>query len=696
MIINRRFFSVFLLLLTFTGVLSADIKEQLVLKRSLEYIDQYHYSPKKLDDQFSQQLFDLYLKRIDPNKQFLTQQDIAYLEADKKNLDDQLIKADPSFYSKASLLLKRRIEQVQSYYATFFDKPLDYSQKETIEIDPDNRGFAQNPDELKDRWRKIIKDNILTQYLTSAETDKAASKDLTVFVPRLEEEARIQVKKNFDTYFSNLLKETQEEQFAAYIDTISAVFDPHTGYFLPDKKEDFDISISGKLEGIGAVLKEEGDFIKVVKVVIGSAAWRQKDLKDDDIILKVAQGAGAPESVVGVRVRDAVKLIRGKKGSEVRLTVKKPDGTIKVVPIIRDIVHLEETYAKYTVIHHKTLGKKFGYIFLPGFYRDFEDEKGRNAATDVKIAIEELSKQPIAGIILDLRNNGGGSLRDAVEMTGLFIPNGPVVEVRDSNGVSNVLNDRDDQVQYKGPLVVMINAYSASASEILAAALQDYGRAVIVGAHTTYGKGTVQTFVDLDKSLPYPYQEYRPLGSLKLTIQNFYRINGGSTQFKGVTPDVIYPFPTDFRDIGEKELPNALPWTTVKRQSFSKWDAGLHQDVLRGNSEKRLKKVPAFKTYTDYAAFQKVRKDKQVESLVFKTRVENFLAAKAQENAVKAVEKDILDLIIPTPAFKEEGEKKKIEEEKFKEWKTTLVKDPYLNETIQVVSDLSGLSTKGK
>ena len=675
--------------------LFANVKEALTLKRTVEFINAYHYEPKTLDDAFSEQVFEAFLEEIDPNKQFLTQQDIAYLESFKRQLDDQIIKADPTFQKKVATLHDQRVKQVQGFYTNYFEEPMSFEERESLETDPDKRSYAVGSDELRDRWRRIIKENILTQYLSLAEKDKEASANIEVFVQRIEEEARELVKKNFDSYFANLNKETSEEKFAKYVDVVANVFDPHTGYYLPEKKEDFDISISGKLEGIGAVLKEEDGYIKVVRIVVGSASWRQKELEADDTILKVGQGADPPVNAVGMRVRDAVKLIRGKKGTEVRLTVKKPDESIKTIPIVRDVVHLEETYAKETVIHHEGIGAKVGYIYLPSFYRDFNDANARNSATDVKNAVAKLVSQDVMGIIIDLRNNGGGSLKDAVDMAGLFIPEGPVVQVRDSRSISTILRDKDASVQYEGPLVLLTNAYSASASEILAAALQDYGRAVILGAYTSYGKGTVQTFVDLDKSLPYPYREHRPLGSIKLTIQKFYRINGGSTQFKGVVPDIILPTPTDFRDIGEKELPHALEWSTVSPLQYTQSATALPLDKLRAKSRRRVKRIDAFKTYESYSEFQKERKEKSDRSLVFKDRIKTHLERKEKEKTVEEITVVIPELSIPTPNFSSKGEKLEQDQEKFRDWKASLEKDAYVNEAIYVLDDIQKLQKKG-
>ncbi|RZK27879.1 MAG: tail-specific protease, partial [Hymenobacter sp.] len=388
--------------------------------------------------------------------------------------------------------------------------------------------------------------------------------------------------KYYDEQFADM--PDTSETLANYANTIANTYDPHTEYFAPKDKEEFDYQLTGRLEGIGATLREKDGLIYIEEIVPGSASFRQGQLKKGDAILRVAQGATEPVSIEGWHTAKAVTLIRGKKGTEVRLTVKKPDGSTKIIPIIRDVVINEETYAQSAIINDPS-GKKIGYLRLPGFYADFNNNGGRSSADDVKKELAKLNAEGAQGIVFDLRTNGGGSLTDAVEMAGLFMPSGPMVQVHDSRGVTNVLNDKDPRVQYTGPLVVLVNKYSASASEILAAAVQDYKRGIIMGSTSTYGKGTVQRVVDLDETLPAELNALKPFGSLKFTMQKFYRVTGASTQFKGVASDIVLPDVYSYLDQGEKESDYPLKWDEIKPASFRPWDNQPNYTKLEASSK---------------------------------------------------------------------------------------------------------------
>ncbi|MEO1715046.1 MAG: S41 family peptidase, partial [Bacteroidota bacterium] len=369
------------------------------------------------------------------------------------------------------------------------------------------------------------------------------------------------VLKTFDDWYERLEKRKRSDYLSIYINSITNVFDPHTSYFEPIEKQNFDINMSGKLEGIGARLQSDGNYTKITSVIVGGPAWKQGDLKENDKIMKVAQDGEDPIDVTGMQLDDVVSQIRGEKGTKVILTVKKIDGSIADIEIVRDVVILEEGFAK-SLILHTTAKEKVGFISLPRFYDDFYDEEGRSCARDVATEIDKLKKENVRGIILDLRNNGGGSLRDVVTMSGFFIEKGPIVQVKARGRSPEVLEDNDPSVKWDGHLIVMVNQFSASASEILAAALQDYERAVIVGSTSTFGKGTVQRFYNLDRAIP-GYSELKPFGEIKLTTQKFYRIDGGSTQLKGVTPDIILPDMYSYIETGEKEQEYPMNWTQI-------------------------------------------------------------------------------------------------------------------------------------
>jgi len=529
-----------------------------------------------------------------------------------------------------------------------------------------------------------------------------------------------------------MLKETDKDYLDRYINAVTVVFDPHTTYLPPDRKEDFDIEMRGSLEGIGALLREDGPYIKVVRIIPGSASWRQKQLQAEDIILKVAQGSGEPVDIVDMRVRDALKLIRGPKGAEVRLTVKKPDGRIIVIPIVRDVVQIEEVYAKGTILKSDTNNPKdkkakkptFGYIHLPKFYRDFErirkGKKGRNCTEDVAKELKRFVKNDVKGVILDLRYNGGGALEDARQMSGLFIKEGPIVQVKRSDGVIDVLRDTDPNIIYSGPLVVLINKFSASASEILAAALQDYRRAIIIGGEHSHGKGTVQVLLNLDRGIPDQLQHLLPLGALKVTIQKFYRIDGKSTQYKGVTPDIILPDPNGYLETGEQYQDYSLPWDEVKALPHKDWKKFSYpMKNLIKLSKNRVKKSKAFQRITESVKILKKRRENTMQSLNLKQVLRDQKIAKREAKRLESLtnNKRIFDTPDPDPTPEVHSKKSKKPEVKKNDSSTTnkntqenkenesdanlkwiekLYKDPYIVESISTLNSILHLNKSKK
>jgi carboxyl-terminal processing protease len=456
----------------------------------------------------------------------------------------------------------------------------------------------------------------------------------------------------------------------------------------PKDKENFDIHISGKLEGIGATLSQPNAYIKVEHIVPGSACWKQGELEVGDLILKVAQGAEDPVDVVDMRLDDAIKMIRGKKGTEVRLTVKKADGSIHIIPIIRDVVIIEETFAKSIIIQNSLNNKKIGYIYLPQFYADFDDANGRRCSEDVEIEVEKLKNEKVEGIIVDLRNNGGGSLTDAVDIVGLFIEKGPVVQVRSRFGMPQVLKDNDAGVLYNGKLVVMVNEFSASASEIMAAAIQDYGRGIIVGSKQTFGKGTVQRFVSFDDIIKNE-NELKPLGHLKITIQKFYRVNGGATQLKGVLSDIVLPDAYSLIDMGEKDMDNPIEWDEIPKSDYKMWDNSFDTNILKEKSRQRVSSDTSFQIINEYAEYLKENQNKTLISLNIETYRKNekereilskrFKKADRISNGLyfKYTQPDSLDMFSDS-----------IKQERAENWIKILQKDIYLKETFNIINDM--------
>ena len=548
-----------------------DQKNTLLLKIVLQGLEQYHFQPRTIDDQFSEQVFTQFLDKLDNSKRFLLAADVEQLRRYRRQIDDQIKADDFAFYNAALGLITRRMAEAATYYEAILSQPFDLTVTENFERDFSKLSYPRTQQELRERWRKLLKYQTITRLARTVERQRTAvaKNDTTVAVvplATLEAQARNEVRKSQQEFFHRLGQLEARDWYAAYLNAIMETYDPHTGYFPPEDKENFDISISGQLEGIGASLSERDGFIKVERIVPGSASWQQGELKEGDVILKVGQGNEDAVDVVDMRLDQAVRLIRGPKGSEVRLTVRKLDGTIVTVPIVRDIVVLEETYAQSALLEAD--GRQVGYIKLPKFYADFNREGGRSSAEDVKKELIRLKTRGVSGVVLDLRNNGGGSLQDVVEMAGLFIAEGPIVQVKGRTGAPYVMQDRDPQVVYDGPLLIMVNTFSASASEILAAAMQDYGRALVVG-NASFGKGTVQRFFNLDDAVPPAFNAFKPLGAIKLTTQKFYRINGGATQLKGVTPDIILPDNYTFLEVGEREQAFAMPWDEIQGAPFT-------------------------------------------------------------------------------------------------------------------------------
>ena len=567
-------------------------KESLIMDAVLNYLDALHFNPLDINDEFSVQAFDSYIEAIDPGKRFLLQSEIDQLSIYKDKIDDQIkLKQFDLFEASLELIENSRV-RAKKIYKEITANDIAKIDESFVELDRDKRPFASNEAELKDLWEQLIKhdynirlkselkekedkemaeekDNLTKpdqpQVLNVEEADKEEDEE-----PKTEAEIRAditdKIKDSYKDWFKRLNQDKRSDRFETFVNTITHVFDPHTDYYNPKEKEDFDIRMGGKLEGIGARLQTDGDYTKVSSIIPGGPAWKGKELGVDDLITAVTQKGEEPIDITGMRLDDVVAKIRGKKGTVVILTVKKVDGTMADVEIERDEVIIDEGFARSLQLDVPDVIENVGYIKLPRFYSSFEKDDGNSCAKDVAKEIEKLKDQKVNGIILDLRNNGGGSLQDVVEMSGLFIEDGPIVQVKPRNKPAYVYEDEDDQSRYNGPLIVMVNQFSASASEILAAALQDYERAIIVGSTSTFGKGTVQRFVDLDRAVR-DQNDLKPLGNLKITMQKFYRVNGGSTQLKGVEPDIIFPDNFHFIETGEKDYDCLLYTSPSPRDS---------------------------------------------------------------------------------------------------------------------------------
>ena len=656
----------------------------------------YHYQPQEFDDQFSAEVYDQYLDRLDPAKRFLTAGDIQELKKYRFQIDDELDMGTFEFFDLSVKRFNSRKEEVRAYYKEILSESFDFDAKENFDADPDKMDYVSNSKELKNRWRKALKYQTLFRLTTSIERQEKAKKnskgdeDIEVkSFALMEEDARDKVKKNHDAWFTRMDRESIKDKRAEYINAITTTFDPHTEYFPPKDKQTFDIRISGKLEGIGALLSESDGYIKVTRIVPGSASARQGQLEVNDKILKVGQGDEEPVDVVDMNLDDAVLLVRGKKGTEVRLTVEKLDGNIVVIPIIRDIVVLEETYAKSAILKTEGSNESIGYIHLPKFYFDFNDRNGRRCATDVANEIKKLKAENVNGLILDLRNNGGGSLSDVVEMAGLFIEEGPIVQVKSRQGAPRILADHDSKVQFDGNLVVLVNSISASASEILAAAIQDYKRGIIVGSPSTFGKGTVQRFVDLDDLIRGSY-EIKPLGEVKLTTQKFYRVSGGATQLKGVVPDIVLPDAYSLLDIGEKEHDHSMAWDEISPVPFEKWDNEIRNlSRIKSNSMNRINANPTFQLIQENAERLKKRQDKNTYTLNLKDYISERERLEEEAKKYDNIEKDIDGFYVAaTKADQNDMNVDSETKKRYDNWYKAIKKDAYLYEALHIIRDM--------
>ena len=680
-------------------------KDKLLLELLGFVIDRGHYDPADINDEFSKGIYKDYITALDPSKRFFLQSDIDEFAKFETQLDDQIKNKDLSFFELTYNRLMTRIKESKGYYKGILAEPFDYNIDESFNTDYEKLPYATNIAELKEKWRKQVKLSTLSSLTDKLELQEG-KKDTTVTnedavkpkaktddikiekksFAELEKETRESSLKSLNEYFTFIDELEREEWFSVYINSIASRFDPHTSYFAPDEKERFNVDMSGKLEGIGARLSRKNDFTEITELISGGPAWRGKELEPGDVILKVGQGAKEPVDVVGMRLDDVVKKIKGPKGTEVRLSVKKTDGTLKVISIIRDEVEIEETYAKSSVVEKN--GSKYGIIYLPKFYIDFDNPNSRDSAKDIALEVDRLKAAGVQGIILDVRDNGGGSLKTVVDIAGLFIEQGPIVQVKTAGRKQEVLFDKDSKIAWDGPLVVMVNNFSASASEILAAAMQDYKRGVVIGSKQTYGKGTVQTVIDLNDFVR--NSDMGDLGALKITTQKFYRINGGSTQLEGVHSDVAMPDRYSYVKMGERDIDNAMPFDKIGPADYELWTKQNNFDRAIANSKRRMAENQQFQLIDENAKWINDRSEENVYSL----KLDKFRAAQSALEATAKKYKSIISYqnnLTFTSLPHEEAAVAKDEtlKEKRERWHKMLSKDIYIEEAINVLDDLS-------
>ena len=664
--------------------------QQKILTTLGTIIEQNHYKPKPINDNFSEHIFKKFLDDVDPEKNIFLQSDITALKKYENSIDDEIHGAPIQFVPAVDAVYAKRMQEVMSVYKELLAKPFDFSVNEEIVIDGKKLDFATTDVQRKDMWRKKLKFLTLERYteLTDQRDKLKAKKDTIVKSDvALEKEAREKVSKMMDKNFERMrLKFNDDDRFNLFINTITAYMDPHSDYFPPVEKRSFDEQMSGKFYGIGASLKEEDGNIKVASLLTGSPAWKSGQIQVGDIVAKVAQGKEEPVELTGLAVEDAVKIIRGNKGTEVRLSLRKQDGALKVVSIIRDEIVQDEVYVRSAIINGK---EKIGYIYLPDFYADYEKPDGHRCAQDVAKELQKLEAEGVQGVVMDLRNNGGGYLPEVVEMVGLFIPEGPVVQVKDREGRPTVLRDNDKTVVYSGPLTVLINEFSASASEIFAAAIQDYGRGVIIGSTSSYGKGTVQRSIPFGRPLDL-FTGRTEYGAIKLTLQKFYRINGGSTQLKGVTPDVVLPDEYEYLKFREKDNEDAMPWDEIEKTSYTKWPADYDINAIKTKSEARIKSNTNFTRINKNALWLSTQNDKTYSLNLKKYKEEQKeirTTVKQNDSLAK------LTVELPFEGLKADTSKynnvDKDKGDRYKAWLKNLKSDIYINEAADVIEDMS-------
>ena len=677
-------------------------KDKLLLDLISYVLQKGHYDAKDINDEFSEGVYTDFIDGLDPLKRYFLASDIEDFSQYKTEIDDQIKNKELTFFDLVYSRYNQRLKEVKGMYIEILETPFNYNEDDIISVDYDNLAYAKNKKEIKDRWRQQLKFSTISSYYdyvedknTSEERKKEAKEKGEEYKPteneklslaEMEVKARKATETSLTEYFDFTDDLERKDYFAIFLNTIVEEFDPHTNYFAPPDRDRFDLRMSGKLEGIGARLQKKNDYINVVEVISGGPVWRGEHLEVGDILLKVKQeDEDDAVSIVGMRIDDAIKFIKGPKGTKVTLTVKRVDGSIEEETITRDVVELEETYAKSTLIEKED--KKFGLINLPAFYFDMENYKERNAASDVKKEIVRLKQEGMEGLVLDLRDNGGGSLRTAVDIAGLFIKEGPVVQVASGGSRKEVLKDEDEEIVWDGPLVILVNGLSASASEILAAAMQDYKRAIIIGSKQSYGKGTVQNLIDLNQWLR--KNDLGDMGALKLTTQKFYRVNGGSTQLEGVKSDVVMPDRYSYIDIGERDYDNPLPYDKIEAANYDVWDGYIDFQETIDRSKARMAQSEQLMLIEENAKYIKKRRDEMDVTLNFDKYSAEIEKRKEEMKKFDAIDK--YDNKLSYRSLPDEIALMKQDttlREKRKRWHKNLSKDIYVEEAVNVLEDL--------
>ena len=669
----------------------SDDKDSLVIQLITYVLDQAHYLDVEISDDFSEKVFYSFLENIDPYKRYLYQSDIDILSKYKYEIDDSFNQPNLEFFNLAYEILIQRIDESKQISQEVLSKPFDFQLEETFNFDIEELQYVNSRIDLVERWRKLMKVYLIENYHDEIKEDERTFKKDSTFKLRsyskIEIETREILNETMADYFVIMEEEFQRQHwFSIYLNSFVSQYDPNTSYLDPEDRDRFNIDMSGNYAGIGAVLRKKVDKIEITELISGGPAWRNNSLEKGDVILKVRQeNESEPVSIVGYRLADAVKLIKGEKGTNVFLTIKKVDGTVNEISIERDIVLLEETYIKSSLVEKD--GNNYGIINIPKFYIDFENQDNRDAAKDLKIEINRLKEQGVQGLVIDLRNNGGGSLKTVVDMAGMFIESGPVVQVKYFDKEKQVLRDRDRSILWKGPLVILVNEGSASASEILAAAMQDYERAIIIGGNQTWGKGTVQNVFPLNRMVR--GNTKGDLGALRYTTQKYYRVNGGSVQLEGVKSDINLPFRYKYLDFGEKDSENPLQWDEIENINYQKWNSNFDFEFAIKNSQKRMKESEHLKLVDENAKWIKDIREKKIFNLnyqKFRSELEENIKT---TDKFKKLDNFSLDYSFKSLPYETQMiDNDSILGTKRERWHKSLNKDIYIGEALNVLSDL--------
>ncbi len=671
---------------------SPEIRHRKLLSTIGHLLETEHYSPRKIDDDFSKDVFKEYLKALDPEKNIFLQSDINALRVYETKLDDEIHGDAILFQPATSVIYEKRVTEARKVFETVIQTPFDFSIDDSVLLDVDVKLAPLNENDRNTYWHQILKYKTLDRFVNLTE-EREKNKSKEKFVVKadstLEREARASVKKEYLKRFERLEKTfDKEKRFELFLNTITGLMDPHTDYMAPVEKRSFTEQMSGTFYGIGAQLTQDDNGIKIASIQPGGAAWKSGQLVVNDVIVKVAQGADEPVDVSGYETTDAVKLIRGNLGTEVRLTIRKPDGSYKIVALKREKIVLDEGFARSAIIQKGA--DKYGYILLPDFYADFEREDGARCARDVAKEIEKLKAENVKGIAIDVRYNGGGSLYEVVQMAGLFIDQGPMVQIRNKEGRSQTLSDEVPGSIYNGPLVVMVNEFSASASEIFAGAIQDYKRGIIMGSTSTYGKGTVQRNVPFGKPLD-DLGIQTEYGAVKLTFQKFYRVTGSSTQRKGVVPDVILPDEYEFLKYREKDNESSLPWDEMSRAKFQVWPGNAPIAAIAAKVNDKIAKDTSMIAFKKTLAWVSTQMDRPVH-----LKLDKYIAFRKQlqstmiQNDNRLKLKDSMQVIALKADYnKFYNNPDKTKQDRYQAWLKVIAKDAQINEASKLLGEFS-------